>query len=55
MIINRLLGRGPLLGAQQKWKDVNDKHWAYGHIQEASMDHSFEKQTSGGEQYIPAN
>ncbi|WP_234530248.1 Ig-like domain-containing protein [Paenibacillus pseudetheri] len=55
VMINRLLGRGPLLGAQQKWKDVNDTHWAYGHIQEASMDHSFEKQTSGGEQYIPAN
>ncbi|WP_245238035.1 Ig-like domain-containing protein [Paenibacillus etheri] len=51
--INRLLVRGPLLGAQQKWKDVNDKHWAYGHIQEASKDHSFEKQQIGGEQYIP--
>ncbi|WP_339290055.1 Ig-like domain-containing protein [Paenibacillus sp. FSL E2-0201] len=53
VIINRLLGRGPLLGAQQKWKDVSDKHWAYGHIQEASMNHSFEKQQMGGEQYIP--
>ncbi|MEK4235841.1 Ig-like domain-containing protein [Paenibacillus sp. FSL H7-0714] len=53
VMINRLLGRGPLHGAQQKWKDVSDKHWAYGHIQEASMNHSFERQQIGGEQYIP--
>jgi YVTN family beta-propeller protein len=53
VMINRLLGRGPLLGAQQKWRDVRDQHWAYGHIQEASMDHSYETQPSNGEKYVP--
>ncbi|MCD9025805.1 S-layer homology domain-containing protein [Cohnella silvisoli] len=52
-MINKLLGRGPLSGAERKWKDVPEKYWAYGHIQEASVDHSFEKKTDGEEKYLP--
>ncbi|WP_372637381.1 S-layer homology domain-containing protein [Cohnella sp.] len=52
-MIGRLLGRGPLIGAPQQWPDVTQAHWAYGYIQEASMDHSYEKQQDGTEKYIP--
>ncbi|MFC4598199.1 S-layer homology domain-containing protein [Cohnella hongkongensis] len=52
-MIGRLLGRGPLIGAPQQWPDVTQAHWAYGYIQEASMDHSYEKQQDGTEKFIP--
>ncbi|WP_217593506.1 S-layer homology domain-containing protein [Cohnella sp. GbtcB17] len=52
-MLDRLLGRGPLSGAPQQWPDVTPDHWAYGYIQEASMDHSYEKQQDGTEKYIP--
>lgn len=52
-MIGRLLGRGPLIGSPQQWPDVTQAHWAYGYIQEASMDHSFEKQQDGTEKFIP--
>ncbi|WP_238392460.1 NHL domain-containing protein [Paenibacillus antri] len=51
-MLDRLLGRGPLIGAPQQWPDVTQAHWAYGYIQEASMDHSYEKQQDGTEKYI---
>jgi uncharacterized repeat protein (TIGR02543 family) len=51
-MLDRLLGRGPLIGAPQQWPDVMQAHWAYGYIQEASMDHSYEKQQDGTEKYI---
>ncbi|WP_168121005.1 immunoglobulin-like domain-containing protein [Paenibacillus sp. HB172176] len=35
-ILNKLQGRDPLTGAEQRWSDVPASHWAYGHIQEAS-------------------
>ncbi|MBH5318581.1 S-layer homology domain-containing protein [Paenibacillus sp. GSMTC-2017] len=50
-IINKLLGRGPLSGGSlNQWNDVTESHWALGHIQEASIDHNYEKKVSGGEQ-----
>ena len=52
-MVGRLLGRGPLIGAPQQWPDVTQAHWAYGYIQEASMDHSYEKQQDGTEKFIP--
>ncbi|MDF2714663.1 MAG: hypothetical protein K0R28_1588, partial [Paenibacillus sp.] len=52
-IINRLLGRGPLSGAVARWPDVPERHWAYEHIQEASVDHSFVRKP-GGEQQVSA-
>ncbi|WP_379213267.1 S-layer homology domain-containing protein [Paenibacillus sp. GCM10012303] len=52
-MIDRLQGRGPLDGAPQQWPDVTQAHWAYGYIQEASMDHSYEKQQDGTENFIP--
>ncbi|MFC5468865.1 S-layer homology domain-containing protein [Cohnella suwonensis] len=52
-MLNKLLGRGPLTGAEPKWNDVPEKHWAYGAIQEASIDHSFEKNEGVGEKYVP--
>jgi len=52
-MIGRLLERGPLDGAPQQWPDVTPTHWAYGYIQEASLDHSYEKQQEGAEKFIP--
>ncbi|WP_158289677.1 S-layer homology domain-containing protein [Paenibacillus flagellatus] len=52
-MIDRLQGRGPLDGAPQQWPDVTQAHWAYGYIQESSMDHSYEKQQDGTEKFIP--
>ncbi|MUT66709.1 hypothetical protein GOM71_12305 [Paenibacillus sp. NEAU-GSW1] len=52
--INRLLDRGPLSGAPSKWSDVSEQHWAYAHIQEASISHNFEALIGGGEKYAAA-
>lgn len=52
-MIDRLLGRGPLIGSPRQWPDVTEAHWAYGYIQEASMDHFYEKQQDGTEKFIP--
>ncbi|HYG58257.1 MAG TPA: S-layer homology domain-containing protein, partial [Symbiobacteriaceae bacterium] len=47
-IINRLLGRGPLLGRPTvRWPDVPAIHWAYGQVEEASVPHEYEAQTKG--------
>lgn len=53
-MMNKILGRGPLLGAASNWKDVSEKHWAHDQIQEASLDHHYEK-TTIGEKYVPVN
>ncbi len=37
IMINRLTGRSPLSGAKPQWKDVLQEHWAYEHIQAASI------------------
>ena len=54
VVINKMLGRGPLFGAEPKWSDVPERHWAFAHIQEASIDHAFRKENDDGEVYDPA-
>jgi hypothetical protein len=50
--INRVLGRGPLIGVTQPgWNDVPISHWAFGDIEEASTDHVSKPSTQGGEQW----
>lgn len=50
--INRVLGRGPLIGVTQPgWNDVPVSHWAFGDIEEASTDHISKPSTQGGEQW----
>ncbi|WP_419884974.1 S-layer homology domain-containing protein [Paenibacillus sp. B-A-8] len=50
--INRVLGRGPLIGITQPgWNDVPTSHWAFGDIEEASTDHVSKPSTQGGEQW----
>ncbi|WP_438348168.1 S-layer homology domain-containing protein [Paenibacillus sp. FA6] len=39
-MLNRLLGRGPLTTMAARWSDVPNDHWAFGEIQEASIDHA---------------
>ncbi|MDO3410003.1 S-layer homology domain-containing protein [Saccharibacillus sp. CPCC 101409] len=47
--VNRMLGRGPLLGnLPADWPDAPVGHWAYRDIMEASLDHDYAIQ-SGGE------
>ncbi|MEK3916562.1 S-layer homology domain-containing protein [Paenibacillus sp. FSL H7-0331] len=50
-MMNKLLGRGPLSGAAPKWSDVSSGSWAFEQIQEASIDHTSEKNATGGEQW----
>lgn len=38
VMINKLLGRAPYLDAPAQWPDVPAGSWAFGHIQEASVD-----------------
>ncbi|GGA00012.1 hypothetical protein GCM10008018_52830 [Paenibacillus marchantiophytorum] len=50
-VINHMLSRGPLLGTEHSsWMDVPDNHWASRDIEEASVKHSFEPRSNGGEQ-----
>ncbi|RAV21993.1 S-layer homology domain-containing protein [Paenibacillus contaminans] len=53
-MLNRLLGRGPLYGAEAMFTDVPETYWAYGHIQEASLEHGYEPNAAGGEPFISA-
>lgn len=47
-MLNKLLGRSPLSGAAAKWNDVSAQHWAFEHIQEASVDHASETGAHSG-------
>jgi hypothetical protein len=52
-IMNKVLSRGPLNGlAQSPWKDVTNTYWAIRDIEEASVDHAFEKTADGVEQWV---
>ncbi|OAB38932.1 S-layer homology domain-containing protein [Paenibacillus glacialis] len=52
-MMNKALGRGPQSGVEQSpFKDVANTHWALSDIEEASVDHIFEKKTDGGEQWV---
>jgi|GEM_PF-2062529 S-layer homology domain. len=54
VIINRILGRGPLTGvATPTWKDVPSSFWAFGAIEESSRSHDAARDSDGKEQYIP--
>ncbi|HEY9060795.1 MAG TPA: S-layer homology domain-containing protein [Pseudobacteroides sp.] len=48
-IIDRLLNRGPIKDADCGFIDVSKTHWAYGYIAEASIDHSYTRNTDGSE------
>ncbi|MGN7493389.1 immunoglobulin-like domain-containing protein [Paenibacillus sp. SAF-054] len=49
-VLNRILKRGPLEGMNvPAWKDAPSNHWAYGDIEEASLDHGFTRTAAGSE------
>ncbi|MTV51036.1 hypothetical protein GJ688_19245, partial [Heliobacillus mobilis] len=51
--LNRLFGRGPLTGlTKATWSDVPSTYWAWGQIEEASIDHSSVALPGAGEQWI---
>lgn len=48
-IINRMLHRGPLTGADLPFTDVSKSHWAYGQIVESCIDHYYTRNADGSE------
>ncbi|TVX95000.1 S-layer homology domain-containing protein [Cohnella terricola] len=50
-LINKMLFRGPLLNVKPTFPDVNEKHWAFGQVEEASHSHKATR-TSAGENFI---
>lgn len=49
-ILNRVFNRGPLMGVTvPTWSDVAEAHWAFGDIEEASMNHSYQLTADGTE------
>lgn len=51
-LLNTVFHRGPLLGVEEnRWIDVDDHHWAKGHIDEASIPHQY-RETENGEEVI---
>ncbi|NIK66836.1 S-layer homology domain-containing protein [Paenibacillus sp. BK720] len=54
VILNRILGRGPLTGVTTPtWKDVPASFWAFGAIEEASRSHDAARGSGGSETFIP--
>ena len=54
--INKLFDRRPSAGqVPSQWTDVPESHWAYGDIQEASVDHTFELTPAGDERWNLSN
>lgn len=53
VMLNRLLGRGPLQGMDEpRWQDVPQGHWAFENIHEASVEHEFFHGDNGTEQWF---
>ncbi|MEO3945848.1 glycosyl hydrolase 53 family protein [Gorillibacterium sp. CAU 1737] len=52
-LVNRVLKRGPLFGIlSPTWSDVLPSHWAYGDIEEATVNHRYTERVNGGEQLV---
>lgn len=51
-IVNKMLFRGPLSGIKMPFKDVEESHWAYGHILESALDHNFKRNEDDSETAI---
>lgn len=48
-LINKMLYRGPLNTEVSSFTDVETGHWAFGHIEEASIDHQLKLNDNGDE------
>lgn len=48
-MLNKMLFRGPVSGAVSSFKDVSQKHWAVGQIEEAVKDHVYIRNSKGEE------
>lgn len=51
-IINKMLFRGPLYGAEVPFNDVEEGYWAYGHIVESSIDHYYTRNEDESETIV---
>ncbi|MFD2673522.1 S-layer homology domain-containing protein [Marinicrinis sediminis] len=55
-MINRLLNRGPLNGAEASFPDVSTTHWGFGEVEESTRTHQYERHEDGSEhmtEFIP--
>jgi len=55
-MINRLLKRGPLKGADSSFTDIDNSYWGLGQIEESSRTHEYDRNQDGSEtmtRYIP--
>lgn len=55
-MINRMLYRGPLLGADVSFPDMTPDHWAFGQVEESAITHEYTRNADGSEalkKYIP--
>lgn len=50
-MINRMLERGPLNGHAPIYSDINEKFWAFGDIQEATISHESHRNEDGSETF----
>jgi hypothetical protein len=48
-IVNKMLFRGPLITKTSIFPDVSTDYWAFGHINEASQNHSYKRDKDGNE------
>lgn len=51
-MINRLMYRGPLHGAEQSYPDVPQDHWAFGDVEESTRSHDAIRNADASEQLI---
>lgn len=51
-MINRLLYRGPLNGAEQSYPDVPVGHWAFGDVEESTRSHEASRNRDSSEQLL---
>ncbi len=51
-MINRMLNRGPLKGAESSYSDIDEGHWAFGDIEECSRTHEYYRNPDGSETVV---
>jgi hypothetical protein len=52
LMINRMLYRGPLRGAEASYSDVTAEHWAFGDVEESTRSHEATRNPDGSETFV---
>jgi len=51
-MINRMLNRGPLMGVEPSFPDVDKNHWAFGDVEESTRTHEYFRNPDGSETHL---